>query len=73
MNYFEVDITNSLFAGYALECDESFSRKINNILNRCGARLSASQLTEELIKEGINPKSLSPDELNIIDEIFDCC
>lgn len=73
MNYFETDITNPLFGYYAMECDEAFSRKVNNILDRCGARLSASQLTEELKREGLDPMSLSQNELNIIDESFDCC
>lgn len=73
MDYFETDITNPFFAGYAMEYDEAFSRKVDNILDRCGAKLPAYQLTEELIKEGISPESLSPSDFLLLDTVFDVC
>lgn len=71
MNFLGMNIDNSFFAGYAMECDEAFNRKMNNILDRCGARLPAYQLTEELKREGISLENLSPDELQLLDAVFD--
>lgn len=70
MDYLSTDITNPFFAGYAFECD--FKSKIDSIVREYGTNIKASVLTEELIKRGIKPESLTPHELSIIDETFEC-
>lgn len=74
MNNLNTDITNQFFQGYANEVDEifDFQEKIESIIMRCGNRLEASELTEQLKKEGLEPNALTPYQLRVIDRTFDC-
>ncbi len=70
MDFLSTDIMNPFYAGFAFECD--FDRKLQNIVDRCGIVIESSKLTEELEKEGIDLRSLSPHEIDLIDNLFDC-
>lgn len=73
MDYLNTDITNPFFQGYANESDElfNFKEKVKKIA-MCGSRVEASELTSRLIKEGVKPEDMTPSQLKIIDDIFDC-
>lgn len=73
MNWFDADITNPFFAGYAFECDTDydFKEKIKSIAQSEGTIMPASKLTEELKLAGIDFDRLSDSQKSLIDETFD--
>lgn len=70
MDFLSTDITNPMFAGYANECDFRFA--IDSIANECGTCIESSNLSDALIEKGIDPKDLSPHQLDLIDDTFYC-
>lgn len=70
IDYLATDVTNPMFYGYMSECETQ--EKIEGIKEECGACISASELTEKLIEKGLDPESLAPHELDLIDETFSC-
>lgn len=45
---------------------------VRQIAEECSTRIEASELTRKLEEKGLDVSDLSPSELNLIDDTFDC-
>lgn len=71
--YLSPDIDNPFFYGFMRSQEkQEIDEAIQQIANECGDKIEAAELTRQLEKRGIDPRSLSPSELNLIDSVFDC-
>lgn len=73
MEYLSTDTSNPFFYGYMCSQEQQgVNGIVRQIVEECGTRIKASELTKKLEEKGLDINNLTPSELNLIDGTFDC-